>query len=76
MREAMADLSRAHEEHDQLGRLLQEIEELNFEAEKGRTPISDYLVVDRSNRNYGQRLVIRTGILPYQQPLIFLYENE
>ena len=72
----MDELAHAHDEHAQLGRLLVDLQKLNAEVTKSITPVSDYLVVDRSNRNYTQRYAVRSGVLPGQQAMIFVYEND
>ena len=77
IRDAMTELGKLQDVNDgHQGQLLGELEEINKQAGVQVAPPSDYIVIDRSNRDYGQELVVKTGILPNQQALIFLHTND
>ena len=77
IREAMNELGKLQDATDgHQGQLLQELDAFNQQSGVEVQSPSDYLVIDRSNRDYGQGLVVKTGILPNQQAVIFLHTNE
>ena len=87
----MSELGKLKDVDNSLGQLLLEMQSLNSRSGGDSSAaavnsssvvpgheenISDYLVIDRSHRDYDQRLVVKTGILPKQQPVIFLHGDE
>ena len=77
IRDAMTELGKLKDVNDgHQGQLLGELDALNRQTGVPVVPPSDYIIIDRSNRDYGQELVVKTGVLPDQQPVVFLHTHD